>query len=160
MMTLDLASFASVREFASSFLDRYDDLDVLVDNAGVVLESRQRHRRRQRDDVPGEPPRAVPARRSCCATGSSRAAPRASSWSRRTRTRAPATASTSTISRPSAPVPLFGVYGKTKLANILFTRELARRLDGHRRHGELGAPGLRREPLRPRRRHRACSASS
>ena len=41
VMTLDLASFASVREFASSFLDRYDEIGVVVHNAGVVLSSRQ-----------------------------------------------------------------------------------------------------------------------
>ena len=38
VMTLDLASFASVREFAAAFLDRYDRLDVLIDNAGLVLD--------------------------------------------------------------------------------------------------------------------------
>src|SRR3954465_5149720 len=38
--TLDLASLASVRESAAAFLDRYDRLDVLIDNAGLVLASR------------------------------------------------------------------------------------------------------------------------
>ena len=41
VMTLDLASLASVREFAAAFLDRYDRLDVLIDNAGLVLASRR-----------------------------------------------------------------------------------------------------------------------
>ncbi len=40
VMQLDLASFASVRAFAAAFLDRYDRLDVLIDNAGLVLGSR------------------------------------------------------------------------------------------------------------------------
>jgi NAD(P)-dependent dehydrogenase (short-subunit alcohol dehydrogenase family) len=35
-MALDLASLASVREFAKTFLDRYDALHALVNNAGVM----------------------------------------------------------------------------------------------------------------------------
>ena len=40
VMSLDLARLASVREFASAFLDSYDRLDVLIANAGLVLGSR------------------------------------------------------------------------------------------------------------------------
>lgn len=36
-MQLDLASFVSVQQFASSFLSRYDRLDVLVNNAGIMF---------------------------------------------------------------------------------------------------------------------------
>lgn len=36
VLPLDLASIASIRNFAEQFLDRYDRLDVLVANAGVV----------------------------------------------------------------------------------------------------------------------------
>ena len=39
-MPLDLASFASVRAFAGAFAERANQLDVLVNNAGVVLRSR------------------------------------------------------------------------------------------------------------------------
>jgi len=39
-LPLDLASFASVRAFASAFGERGDQLDVLVNNAGAVLRSR------------------------------------------------------------------------------------------------------------------------
>ena len=39
-LPLDLASFASVRAFAGAFTERFDHLDVLVNNAGVVLRSR------------------------------------------------------------------------------------------------------------------------
>lgn len=35
-MALDLADLASVRAFAAAFLERYDRLDVLVNNAGVM----------------------------------------------------------------------------------------------------------------------------
>jgi len=38
---LDLASFASIRSFAAWLLDRHDRLDVLVCNAGLILDTRQ-----------------------------------------------------------------------------------------------------------------------
>jgi retinol dehydrogenase-12 len=38
---LDLASFASIRAFAAWFLDEFDRLDVLVNNAGLVLDERR-----------------------------------------------------------------------------------------------------------------------
>ncbi len=41
-LSLDLASFSSVRTFASAFAERGDQLDVLVNNAGVVLRSARR----------------------------------------------------------------------------------------------------------------------
>jgi NAD(P)-dependent dehydrogenase (short-subunit alcohol dehydrogenase family) len=39
--SLDLASFASIRTFADWFLDRFDRLDVLIANAGLIVDSRQ-----------------------------------------------------------------------------------------------------------------------
>ena len=36
LMSLDLASFASIRTFAAQFLERHDRLDVLVNNAGLA----------------------------------------------------------------------------------------------------------------------------
>jgi len=39
-LPLDLASFASIRRFASDLLGRHDRLDVLVNNAGLILEGR------------------------------------------------------------------------------------------------------------------------
>ncbi len=39
--SLDLASFASIRSFAAWFLDAYDRLDVLVNNAGLMVDTRQ-----------------------------------------------------------------------------------------------------------------------
>lgn len=38
---LDLSSFASIRAFAAWFLAAYDRLDVLVDNAGLILDLRR-----------------------------------------------------------------------------------------------------------------------
>ncbi len=40
VMELDLASFASIRTFAADFLARYDRLDVLLNNAGLMLSKR------------------------------------------------------------------------------------------------------------------------
>ena len=90
----------------------------------------ERHRGRQRDDVPGEPPRALPARPPCCATVSIASAP----------SRVIVVASDAHKSarrgldfddlQSERKYRSFGVYGKSKLANILFTRELARRLAG------------------------------
>jgi len=40
VMALDLADFASIRAFASELLDRHDRLDVLVNNAGGILSHR------------------------------------------------------------------------------------------------------------------------
>src|SRR5437764_4442373 len=37
VMSLDLASFTSIRSFAADVLDRFDHLDVLVNNAGLIL---------------------------------------------------------------------------------------------------------------------------
>jgi len=40
VMDLDLARFASIRKFADDFLDRSDRLDVLLNNAGGILSAR------------------------------------------------------------------------------------------------------------------------
>lgn len=37
VMIIDLASLASVREFASEFLSRYSRLDLLINNAGIMM---------------------------------------------------------------------------------------------------------------------------
>ena len=39
--SLDLASFASIRAFATWFLDRFDRLDVLIANAGLIMDARR-----------------------------------------------------------------------------------------------------------------------
>ena len=41
LMICDLASLASIRSFAKEFTDKYDGLDVLVNNAGAVFNSRR-----------------------------------------------------------------------------------------------------------------------
>ena len=128
VMPLDLARFASVREFAKRWSDEHDQLDVLVNNAGLILNSR-----RETDDgnemtfqvnhlgpflltqllrdqlVAGDGARVVNV--ASDAHSSARRGLDFDDLQSRRQYRG------------------FRVYGKTKLANILFTRELARRWD-------------------------------
>ncbi len=46
LLALDLADLTSVRTCADELLDRYDRLDVLVDNAGLVMAERTRDQRK------------------------------------------------------------------------------------------------------------------
>lgn len=41
LMLCNLASFSSIRDFAASFRERYDQLDLLINNAGVVALKRE-----------------------------------------------------------------------------------------------------------------------
>jgi retinol dehydrogenase 12 len=128
VMPLDLARFESVREFAKRWSDEHDQLDVLVNNAGLILNSR-----RETDDgnemtfqvnhlgpflltqllrdqlVAGDDARVVNV--ASDAHSSARRGLDFDDLQSRRHYRG------------------FRVYGKTKLANILFTRELARRWD-------------------------------
>jgi NAD(P)-dependent dehydrogenase (short-subunit alcohol dehydrogenase family) len=124
---IDLASFASVREFAKSYADSHDRLDILVNNAGLVLRKRtvteDRHETQFQVNHLGhflltnllreQLVAAAPARVVNVASGAHKAARHGLDfddldWARR-RYRG------------------FAVYSATKLANILFTRELAKR---------------------------------
>jgi NAD(P)-dependent dehydrogenase (short-subunit alcohol dehydrogenase family) len=128
VMELDLARLASVRDFASQFSDAHDHLDVLVNNAGVMLGSR-----RETPDgyemtfqvnhlgpflltnllrdllMAGDAARVVNV--ASAAHSSARDGLDFDDLQSRRKYRS------------------FGVYARSKLANILFTRELARRWD-------------------------------
>jgi NAD(P)-dependent dehydrogenase (short-subunit alcohol dehydrogenase family) len=129
VMALDLASLASIREFASEFGRRHDRLDVLVNNAGVVLRSRQL----TNDGF--ERTFGVNHLGHFVLTDLLIPQLRAGAPSR--------VVNVSSHAHKSARDGLdfddlqaerryqpFQVYGRSKLANISFTRELARRLDG------------------------------
>ena len=129
VMKLDLASFASIRAFAAGFLDRYDRLDVLLDNAGLI------HRRRAETEEGFELTfgvnhighflltdllldrlkQSAPSRVVVVSSDAHKGARKGLDFDdlqseRRYR--------------------WMDAYSKSKLANIYFARELARRLDG------------------------------
>jgi retinol dehydrogenase 12 len=141
-LPLDLASIASVRAFADSFAVRFDRLDVLVNNAGLTV-----HKRELTEDghemqfqvnhlahflltqLLREQLAAAPAARvvNVSSTGHTFAKQGLDfddlEWERR-RYRG------------------FLVYCATKLANVLFTRELARRADGTNLTANAVHPGF------------------
>jgi NAD(P)-dependent dehydrogenase (short-subunit alcohol dehydrogenase family) len=154
-LTLDLASFASIERFSKEFLTRYPRLDVLILNAGLILDHRSETEDgfettfgvnhlghfyltsllRERLEA------SAPARILVVSSDAHRGAPEGLDFddlmhARRYRG--------------------WKVYARSKLANILFARALARRLEGTRvtvnalhpgmvrtrfaRDGDLGSP--------------------
>ncbi len=133
LIDLDLASFASIRAAATSFLARHEKLHVLVNNAGLVLESRTttvegfettfgvNHlghflltqllldalKKAAKED--GE------ARVVNVSSDAHRWARRGLDWD---------------DLQSEKKYASFDVYAKSKLANVYFTRALARRLEG------------------------------
>lgn len=126
---LDLASLASVRHFAAEVLDRHARLDVLVHNAGLVVGRRQvtvdgfeetigvNHlgpfllTSLLRERLVASAPARVVTVSSVAHRGASAGA-------------------LLTDLHSEAGYDQMGVYAKSKLANILFTGELARRMAG------------------------------
>jgi NAD(P)-dependent dehydrogenase (short-subunit alcohol dehydrogenase family) len=128
VMELDLARLASVRDFASRFADGHDHLDVLVNNAGVMLGAR-------RETVDGyEMTFQVNHLGPFLLTNSLRDLLVAGDEARVVNLASAAHSSARKgLDFDDLQAPRryrsFSVYAKSKLANILFTRELARRWD-------------------------------
>jgi NAD(P)-dependent dehydrogenase (short-subunit alcohol dehydrogenase family) len=135
----DLASQAVVRKLAAEVLGRYPRLDVLINNAGAM------YARRQVTEDGVELSWAV-----------NHLAPFLLTTLLRDRLQASAPAriiTTASAAHQGARIPFpdlnaersyrgFERYGQTKLANILFTRELARRLEGTGVTASCFHPGL------------------
>ena len=129
VMSLDLASFTSIRSFAADVLDRFDHLDVLVNNAGLIL-----YRRSETQEGFEE------------TFGVNHLGPFLLTDLLLERLRASAPARVVVVSSTAHKSARQGLdfddlqadhkyrwakaYSKSKLANIYFARELARRLDG------------------------------
>jgi NAD(P)-dependent dehydrogenase (short-subunit alcohol dehydrogenase family) len=127
-MTLDLASMASIRRFAAEFLERYPRLDVLVNNAGLM----QQHRSETQDGFEtsfgvnhlGHFLLTELLLDRVKASAPSRIVVVASDAHRQARS------GLNFDDLQSKRYGAFDAYGKSKLANILFARELAKRLEG------------------------------
>jgi NAD(P)-dependent dehydrogenase (short-subunit alcohol dehydrogenase family) len=129
VMALDLASTASIRNFAAAALDALPRIDVLVNNAGLVLGSRRvtedgfettfgvNHLGHflLTDLLLDRLTQSQPSRIVVVASHAHKQA------------RGGLDFDDLQAERRYRP---FTVYGRTKLANILYTRELARRLEG------------------------------
>ena len=129
LLALDLASFASIRRAAAEFRERYDQLHVLVNNAGVILSQRTETEEGFEttfgvnhlghfllsqlllDRVKA----SAPARIVNVSSDAHRFARKGLNFDELQSKR-----------RYSG----MRTYGRSKLANIYFTRELARRLEG------------------------------
>jgi NAD(P)-dependent dehydrogenase (short-subunit alcohol dehydrogenase family) len=141
VLIADLASQSSVRELAGQVLERYPRVDVLVNNAGATFASR-----RLTDDGV-EATWAINHLAPFLLTGL---------LLDRLRSSAPARiVVTASDAHKGAHIPFddidasrsyrargFRRYGETKLANILFTAELARRLEGTGVTANCFHPGL------------------
>ena len=129
VMALDLGDFASIRAFSAEFHERFDRLDVLINNAGAILSERQVTAQgfeatfgvnhlghflltdllldRLRSSAPSRVVNVASFAHRFAVTGLS-----------------------FEDLQSERRYQSMDVYGKSKLANVLFTTELARRLDG------------------------------
>ena len=128
-LELDLASFKSIERFVTEFQAKYERLDILVLNAGVVLDQRSETKQGfettfgtnhlghfyltqlLRDQLVA----SAPARVVVVASDAHKAAREGLDFDDLMSTKSYAT---------------MKVYGRSKLANILFSNELARQLEG------------------------------
>ena len=140
----DLGSLAGVRALAAEFVERWDRLDVLVNNAGVFLSERS-------ETVDGfETTFAVNHLAPFLLTHLLLDRLEASAPSRivnvASQAHVGAVLDFDDLGSSRA-YSTMDVYGKSKLANILFTRELARRLEGRGVTANSLHPGVVRSDL-------------
>ena len=141
ILTADFSSLDEVRGLAQTYLKSGRPLHVLVNNAGVVMQKRTVHRGRPRDDVRRQPsppflltnllrPRWRRARRHA----SSERPLERPRWER-------ARLDFDDLDARKKFGPMV-TYGRSKLANILFTRELGRRIDAAKVTAHCLHPGF------------------
>jgi NAD(P)-dependent dehydrogenase (short-subunit alcohol dehydrogenase family) len=130
LMALDLASFASIRGFAKEALDRFDHIDVLLNNAGAVsmqrVETTDGFEQTFGVNHLGHFLLTSLLRDRLVATPGARVVTVASDAHRF----CVGGLRFDDLQATKGRYHPFGAYSRSKLANILFTRELARRLDG------------------------------
>jgi NAD(P)-dependent dehydrogenase (short-subunit alcohol dehydrogenase family) len=140
----DLALMADVRKVAAELLDRYDHIDVLVNNAGIQLQE-------QRTTSEGLPEMVAVnylapwlltslLRDRLVGSGPARVVVTASEAHRIGWTIDPDTILTDTS--PFGRAGVMPAYGKSKLLDVLFTLELAHRLEGTGVTANCACPGL------------------
>jgi retinol dehydrogenase-12 len=140
----DLALMAEVRRVAAEMLDHYDHIDVLVNNAGIQLPE-------QRATSEGLPEMVAVnylapwlltslLRDRLVASAPARVVVTASEAHRIGWTVDPDTILTDTS--PFGRAGVMGAYGKSKLLDVLFTLQLAERLDGTDVTANCCCPGL------------------
>jgi retinol dehydrogenase-12 len=140
----DLALMADVRKVAAELLDRYDHIDVLVNNAGIQLQE-------QRTTSEGLPEMVAVnylapwlltslLRDRLVGSGPARVVVTASEAHRIGWTIDPDTILTDTS--PFGRAGVMPAYGKSKLLDVLFTLELAQRLEGTGVTANCACPGL------------------
>ena len=136
----DLGSMAGVHRLADDFLDRWDRLDVLINNAGLILS------RRSETEDGFETTFAVNHLAPFLLTHRLLGRLKDSSPSRivNVASRAHVRARLDFDDLHNRPMD---VYSQSKLANILFTRELARRLEGTGVTANCLHPGVVRSDL-------------
>jgi NAD(P)-dependent dehydrogenase (short-subunit alcohol dehydrogenase family) len=126
---IDLASFASVRAFADAFNAKHDRLDILLNNAGLVLRTR-------RVTVDGHETQfqvnhlghflLTSLLTDALANGAPARVVNVSSYAHTTARKG---LDFDDLDWEKRRYASFGVYSATKLMNVLFTRELAHRSD-------------------------------
>jgi retinol dehydrogenase-12 len=140
----DLALMADVRKVAAELLDRYDHIDVLMNNAGIQLQE-------QRTTSEGLPEMVAVnylapwlltslLRDRLVGSGPARVVVTASEAHRIGWTIDPDTILTDTS--PFGRAGVMPAYGKSKLLDVLFTLELAQRLEGTGVTANCACPGL------------------
>jgi NAD(P)-dependent dehydrogenase (short-subunit alcohol dehydrogenase family) len=136
----DMASQADIRRVATEFKAKHDRLDVLINNAGILVPKLQ-------TTVDGlEETFAVNHLGYFLLTQSLldvlRAGPSARVVNVSSEVHRRAKMQWDDLQYKTTPFSTFGAYGQSKLANVLFTRELARRLEGTRVTANSLHPGV------------------